>query len=80
MIDADDYLSLGRTPEGKPLWRVRFLARLAKFLDIQFKIGGQPYGASFERALNHTGLRKQPWYRDRVRSSTPDLSVVNQFA
>lgn len=56
MTEAD-WISFGCRPNGKAMLRVRVLAWLANALRIQFKIGGQPYGASYERARNHDGFR-----------------------
>jgi hypothetical protein len=54
---TNEHLMDGRNANGSPLWQVQLLALLARGLRIQFKVGALPYGASFERALNHAPLR-----------------------
>lgn len=54
----DQYLSFGCNAHGSPLLRVRVLSWFAALLNVQFKIGGQPYGALYERAINQTEARK----------------------
>lgn len=56
MTDAD-YISMGMHPNGKIMARVQVLRWIANALRIQFKVGGQPYGASYERAINHAPYR-----------------------
>lgn len=52
MTDGD-YISMGMRPGGRVMLRVHILHWIAKALRIQFNIGGQPYGASYQRAINH---------------------------
>ncbi len=59
-MTKDQYLSFGWLPNGSPLLRVRVLSWFAALLNVQFKIGGQPYGALYERAINQTEARKMP--------------------
>lgn len=47
-----EYLSVGRESSGQPLLRVRILAAAARLFRIQFHIGGWPYGADCQKALN----------------------------
>ena len=48
----------GRNEDGSIMWQVQILRWLAKLLRIQFKIGGMPYGASYERAINRQWERQ----------------------
>lgn len=51
-MTKEEYLTVGRNAKGKPLFRVRLLAALARALSVQFKIGGWPYGADYGSAIN----------------------------
>lgn len=57
-MTPNDYLTVGRGANGKPLFRVRVLAALANIFGIQFHIGGWPYGAPYSRSVN--GLAEGP--------------------
>lgn len=57
MTDAE-WISIGCHPGGRTMLRVHVLRWIAKALRIQFKIGGQPWGASYERAVNHAPRRR----------------------
>lgn len=51
-MTREDYLEVGRAANGKLLWRTWFLHLIATLFRIQIKIGGRPYGANFNRAIN----------------------------
>lgn len=52
-----DSISYGRNQDGTVMWQVRVLGLVAKLLRVQFKIGGQPYGARYEKAINRAWER-----------------------
>lgn len=52
--------SYGRNADGSIMWQVQVLRFIAKLLRIQFKIGGQPYGAGYFTAINHAPMRDGP--------------------
>lgn len=51
-MDKYDYAAMGCHPNGQPYFRVWLLSIIAKVLNIQFKLGGVPYGASYAGSIN----------------------------
>ena len=64
MLTKYDYRQMGFNDAGTgPLLRTRIVSLVAKILGLQIKIGGCPYGASYETAINT---------RDQARIPTSD--------
>lgn len=52
-MDAADYKSVGRRPDGRMFVRVWLLHQLGRLFGVQFHIGAWPYGAAWSRAINN---------------------------
>jgi len=66
-MTADEYREVGRNPDGSIMTRVLILHWIARAFAVQFKVGGWPYGASYQRAINHEPRRRG--VRGLVKSS-----------
>jgi hypothetical protein len=52
-MTATEYRTVGRNADGSIMLRVRLLAAFARLVNVQFHVGGWPYGAEYRRSITY---------------------------